>query len=415
MPCLTRWSPKGSITSDILIDILATLDRFKVFDRSNGKLPFLLLDGHGSRFALNFLAYVTNKEHEWCVCIGVPYGTSLWQVGDSSEQNGAYKMALSRKKELLVELKEQKMMKPTIESYKIIILINYAWDHSFARPLSNKKAIADRGWFPLNRALLTNKTLRTTMTDEQHAEEFASSIICVPPSTNNALPNSTSTAIVPITTAIIPPSPLINHQYLTMPELEPRKPLNFSQGTAAFCLDKNFRHTDLMQARERIKNERQEGKSVVEQIKEQKGAVSAGKVYNAGLVRIGQTIFDIVNESNTDNKRAAKEKGDIARLAYNAKVKSALDIKALRISSDKLTINQLKVLIAPLKRKGDGPMPTKKAVLLETLMLWEGRGMLTVDEEVAIAEAEVAMVIHEENEPNADGSDLDKLVQMEEV
>ena len=41
--------------------------------------------------------------------------------------------------------------------------------------------------------------------------------------------------------------------------------------------------------------------------------------------------------------------------------------------------------------------------------------MLTVDEEVAIAEAEVAMVIHEENEPKADESDLDKVVQMEEV
>ena len=49
VPCLTRWSPKGSITSDILIDILATLDRLKVFDRSNSKLHFLLLDGHGSR------------------------------------------------------------------------------------------------------------------------------------------------------------------------------------------------------------------------------------------------------------------------------------------------------------------------------------------------------------------------------
>ena len=136
-------------------------------------------------------------------------------------------MALSCKKELLVELKEGKMMKPTIEPYEIIILINYAWAHSFARPLSNKKAIADRGWFPLNRALLLNKTLRTTMTDEQRAEESESSIVCVPPSTND-----------PITPAKIPASasPLINHQYLAIPELE-REPLNFPQGTAAVCLD----------------------------------------------------------------------------------------------------------------------------------------------------------------------------------
>jgi len=36
------------------------------------------------------------------VCIGVPYGTSYWQVGDSPEQNGCYKMALTSEKAALV-------------------------------------------------------------------------------------------------------------------------------------------------------------------------------------------------------------------------------------------------------------------------------------------------------------------------
>ena len=57
-------------------------------------------------------------------------------------------------------------------------------------------------------------------------------------------------------------------------------------------------------------------------------------------------------------------------------------------------------------------MPTKKAALLEILMLWEGRGMLTVDEEVTIAEAEVARVIN--NEAKALESDLDE-GEIEEV
>ena len=34
IPYLTRWSPKGSITAEILIDILATLDHHGVFKRS---------------------------------------------------------------------------------------------------------------------------------------------------------------------------------------------------------------------------------------------------------------------------------------------------------------------------------------------------------------------------------------------
>lgn len=91
--CLTRWSEKGSITSAILVDILATLDHIGVFDSSNGKLLFLLLDGHGSRLRLKFLQYINNVSHQWVVCFGVPYVTALWHVGDSSQQNGVYNMA----------------------------------------------------------------------------------------------------------------------------------------------------------------------------------------------------------------------------------------------------------------------------------------------------------------------------------
>ena len=140
---MTRWSPKGSITAQILIDIVHTLDHLGVFDRSGGKIPFLLLDGHGSRFALDFLQYIMDPLHEWAICIGVPYGTALWQVGDASEQNGAYKMALARAKENLIKEKIRKCMPPTIEPYEIVPLLNTAWGKSFGHPISNKKAIAD--------------------------------------------------------------------------------------------------------------------------------------------------------------------------------------------------------------------------------------------------------------------------------
>jgi hypothetical protein len=61
-----------------------------VFDRSTGLNPFLLLDGHGSPFDLEFLEYVMAADTKWHVEIGLPYGTSYWQVGDSSEQNGLH-------------------------------------------------------------------------------------------------------------------------------------------------------------------------------------------------------------------------------------------------------------------------------------------------------------------------------------
>ena len=100
VPYLTQWSPKGPITSAIQIDILATLDHLKVFDRAEGRKPCSLLDGHWSRFALDLLKYVIDPLHEWFVCIGVPYGTAIWQVGDSSDQNGAYSIGLAKAKEI---------------------------------------------------------------------------------------------------------------------------------------------------------------------------------------------------------------------------------------------------------------------------------------------------------------------------
>ncbi len=96
IPCLVRWSPSGSITSQILRDALQTVDYHGIFDRSIGQLPFLLLDGHGRRFEFPFLTYITNPDHPWKVYIGVPYGTSLWQVANSKEQNGSFTIALSK-------------------------------------------------------------------------------------------------------------------------------------------------------------------------------------------------------------------------------------------------------------------------------------------------------------------------------
>ena len=48
IPCMCAWSPKGSMTSEILKTILEILDTLEVFDRSNNVTPTLLLFGHGS-------------------------------------------------------------------------------------------------------------------------------------------------------------------------------------------------------------------------------------------------------------------------------------------------------------------------------------------------------------------------------
>ena len=91
------------MTREILVQMLATLDSYELFSQSNGSKNFLLLDGHPSRLELPFLEYINQRHHEWCVCIGVPYGTAFWQVGDSSEQNRSYKMYIVKAKGILIK------------------------------------------------------------------------------------------------------------------------------------------------------------------------------------------------------------------------------------------------------------------------------------------------------------------------
>ena len=155
---LVTCSESGSITSEILTQVLTHLDTHLCWDRVEAT-PFLLLDGHGSRFELPFLNYIRSEETKWKVCIGVPYGTNLWQVGDSAQQNGAFKSKLSEEKAKLLERKQEMRLPFRIERHDAVGLTHRAWNHSFARVDSNKKAVVERGWGPLTYNLLDNEEL----------------------------------------------------------------------------------------------------------------------------------------------------------------------------------------------------------------------------------------------------------------
>ena len=165
VPCFIRWSESGGMSSIILKEIFETIDHFQLLPRTPGVLPFAMLDGHGSRLELPFLKYINNKTTEWCVCLGVPYGTAYWQVGDSKEQNGSFNMAMTDAKRKLLDLKRKFCMNATIDKNDLMLLINIAWNKSFARVDKNRRAIADRGWGPYNRNILTFSHIRATMTE----------------------------------------------------------------------------------------------------------------------------------------------------------------------------------------------------------------------------------------------------------
>jgi len=93
IPAMFFISPSGGVTAEILVEILKRLDKQEIYSRNDGVRPMIILDGHDSRLKPTFLNYINSIQTKWYVCLGTPYSTGYWQVGDSAEQNGAFKMA----------------------------------------------------------------------------------------------------------------------------------------------------------------------------------------------------------------------------------------------------------------------------------------------------------------------------------
>ena len=173
VPCFVGCSPKASITSQLLAQMLMQLDTLNIFEQSETIKPFLLLDGHHSRMQLPFLEYINSEEHPWTVCIGVPYGTHIWQVADSSQQNGIFKLLLAKAKALY--LSSLPSNKQNFLPTDIIPLVNMAWKDSFSNATNSKKEIRERGWGQLNYCLLDhpelNKSKATTLSSNNNDNE----------------------------------------------------------------------------------------------------------------------------------------------------------------------------------------------------------------------------------------------------
>jgi hypothetical protein len=98
LPTFVTCSKNDSIKSQLLPSMLRKMDQLEVFDCSDGVHPFLICDGHRSRFEEAFLEYTLESDRPRTCCIGIPYGTSMWQVGDSTEQNGKFKIECEKVK-----------------------------------------------------------------------------------------------------------------------------------------------------------------------------------------------------------------------------------------------------------------------------------------------------------------------------
>ena len=145
----------NGIMVEILVEILDYFEMKNVFLQTPcGPIPFLLVDGYKTRLDTKFVDYINNSNHQWKVCLGVSYATSLWQVGDSQENNGCFKSEWYQANDSLLLWKYERELTRSIKHEDIIPLLNEVFLKAFDREDVNKRAIADCGWNPLNHKLL---------------------------------------------------------------------------------------------------------------------------------------------------------------------------------------------------------------------------------------------------------------------
>ena len=124
-----------------------------------------------------------------------------------------------------------------------------------------------------------------------------------------------------------------------------------------------------------MKKNRDEGKSLTGQMHDLKKLL-VGQIFHLGRYDIGNTCFDVIKANKEDKLILEQEKASEKWAAHLIKITTTTEIRALGLPLRALNVKQLKILLAPLKQKKNGAMPTKKKDFLEKLVLWEGRAVM---------------------------------------
>ena len=321
IPCFYGTSPKASIISQLLADMLKFLDTLGVYDRTVAH-PFLLLDGHHSRMMLPFLQYVNDPRHKWYCCFGVPYATHIWQVADASSLNGSYKIELAKAKRKYIEKRDTPKFEPT----DIIPLVNMAFPRSFGNKKNAIKAIADRGWNPLNYNILTS------LPQQKDVVDLSATTVTTESSVGVSVPM-----------------------------------INVECGVGSYYIDRLIEEEKKSEGRkkkfENLKSEQKTKQQKIEHIKKLTKVSSATLAANNHYT-LDQTVLDMVVMKHNEEeaaKKAIKERKKAAEMKHAETLKKALEKIAL--CPNGLTVPDLKVLITAASNISDSPVKTRKADL----------------------------------------------------
>jgi hypothetical protein len=345
LPCFVGCSPNASITSEMLAAMLKEMDKKEIFDRSTGILPTLLLDGHQSRMQTPFLEYANNPDHRWVICLGVPYGTHIWQVADSSQMNGAFKMALTVAKRKLFEFVTTKLNRKGFIPTDIIPLVNAAWERSFGRATEARRAVLQRGWSPLNYVLLDHpKLIKPTV------------------EINNDIDTSTSSVTTGTTEESTKETTTVSFEVnLKGPTTD--KMLHRLISEQAKDLGRIKRYEEQLKQMEELKNKLDVLKGLTQ--------ITSGQLAAAGIYTLDEDLCDLM-KTKDDNDKQKRSEIEIRKQQQQEKERQSFRVSYQKyVRNERLSAADLKVLLRRVRLPAD---PIIKATRLADLQqMWNER------------------------------------------
>lgn len=346
MEAFITHNESGSMTGDILAQVLQRIDGSGIYSRTeHGPRPFFLVDAHGSRLTYQVLKYANTEDQFgrplWFLTIGLPNATELWQLGDQSEQNGMYKMDLTREKQLLMQVKARLEISQYLARSDILPILHRVLPTSFGDIASNVRALIRLGWFDMNRALMHDPRVMQRLISSSSASESG------------------------------------NESFESIEDMG----LNVLSGVAGeavldYC-QQFERNKALQKAREDRRRAAAEANGNLDHIR---GKISGGEMYKSGtaacdgnlLARIGQKAQEKADKLYAITKKKA--------VKYDAMTECYEKLLTSGKREAKYSCKDMKAYITVRRIKEDGSIPSKKDELKGMMSRLANRQQLSLEE-----------------------------------
>ena len=323
-----------------MLQVFKCIDELNLFQQDNGLYPCVLLDGHNSRLYEPFIKYINSPTTKWGFILGIPYGTSYWQVADTKYLNGWFKCLWYREKKKLATFKAIRGLPINMGVTDIVPCLRPALDGSFGVMENVKKALSTCGWNPLNRGALVHPDMVTRQRDD-HGSTAVLDVMDVQQQmeSNNNLLNT----------------------------------INTTSGKAGILADQFMQYQLQNQGRER-RIERLEEGTQIQEWKTKSKNLTAGLLVANGCFDLNEKVVELIVERAEVRQAVVEEQASRKRKQTNNNLEKVMEARAKKGDNfNAWNVAQLKAYFQLKKNDQDGAAPNTKEALVTKCLAMAGR------------------------------------------